>query len=86
VIEHVPALTSVTDEPETVQTELLFDANETARPLDAVAASATGPWSARVSEGCVNVIVCVFCATLVDDVAGALSLVSVVVSICVEAT
>ena len=43
VIEHVPALTSVTDEPETVQTEALFDANDTDSPLDAVAESATGP-------------------------------------------
>jgi hypothetical protein len=58
VIEHVPAPSSATEAPETVQIEVLFEANETARPLDAAADSATGPWSARVSDGCVNVIVC----------------------------
>jgi hypothetical protein len=58
VIEHVPSATSVTDDPETVQTEPLFEANATARPLDAPAESDTGPWSIWVSAGWVNVIVC----------------------------
>ena len=43
VIEQVPVATRVTDEPETVQTAVLFDANETTRPLEAVADNATGP-------------------------------------------
>jgi hypothetical protein len=42
VIEHVPAATSVTVTPETVQTEGVFEANVTVRPESAVALSANG--------------------------------------------
>jgi hypothetical protein len=55
---HVPTATSVTVEPETVQTPVVELAKLTDRPLEAVASSETGPWSTRVSAGCVNVIVC----------------------------
>ena len=58
VIEQVPVATSVADEPETVHTDALFEANETARPLDAFADNTVGPWSTRVSDGCANAIVC----------------------------
>jgi hypothetical protein len=58
VIEQVPTETSVTLVPETVQTLVLFEVDETARPLDAEADNATGPWSTRVSDGCANVIAC----------------------------
>jgi hypothetical protein len=34
------------------------EANETVRADDALAVSATGPWSTRMSAGCANVIVC----------------------------
>jgi hypothetical protein len=58
VSEHVPTATSVTLAPETVQTEELFEANATARLLDALAKIEIGPWSTRVSAGGGNVIVC----------------------------
>ena len=56
---HVPTATSVTVDPETVQTDGVELANETTRPLDADALNDTGPRSTRVSAGCANVIVCV---------------------------
>jgi hypothetical protein len=42
VIEHVPAATSVTTAPETVQTDVVFEAKVTARPELTVALSVNG--------------------------------------------
>jgi len=57
VIEQTPVETSVTEEPETVQTFVVALEKTTGSPLDAAAESDTGPWSTRVSAGCANVIV-----------------------------
>ena len=51
VIEHVPALTRVTELPETVQIAGEFDAYETASPELALAFSVTGPAFTSVSSG-----------------------------------
>jgi hypothetical protein len=56
VIEHVPVATSVADEPETEQIPGVELAKLTASPLEALAESATGPWSTRASAGCVKMI------------------------------
>jgi hypothetical protein len=58
VIEHVPVETSVTLAPLTVQTPVVVLANDTGSPLTAVAVSATGPWSTRVSAGWMKLIDC----------------------------
>ena len=42
VIEHEPAATNVTVVPEIVQTELLFDANDTTKPELAIALKLSG--------------------------------------------
>jgi hypothetical protein len=57
VIVHVPAETSVTDEPVTVQTALVELVKDTPSPLDELAVSETGPWSICVSAGCAKEIV-----------------------------
>jgi hypothetical protein len=57
-IVQVPTATSVTLEPETVQTDVVELAKLTGRPLEALALSYTGPWSTRMSDGCANVIDC----------------------------
>jgi hypothetical protein len=75
VIEQVPTVSSVRVEPEAVHTEVLLDAMPTGKPLDAVAVNETGPWSTRVSSGCAKEIVCAATLTIVDEVAGTLSLV-----------
>ena len=43
VMLQVPAPTIATVEPDTVQTPVLFDANDTSRPDDAVAVRSTVP-------------------------------------------
>ena len=57
MIEHVPAPTIVTVEPDTVHTLELFDANPISKPDDAVAARPTVPSGANVvSDGSVKSI------------------------------
>ena len=46
---HVPDATSVTVEPETVQTDVVVDANDTAPPEDAVALTANAGSDADLS-------------------------------------
>lgn len=58
MIEHVPAATSVTEVPETVQTPELLETSVIARPLEADADREMGPWSTWMSAGCAKVIVC----------------------------
>jgi hypothetical protein len=58
VTVQVPADTSVTVVPATVQTPWVDDVNVTASPEPAVAVSVRVPAVTRTSVGCANVIVC----------------------------
>ena len=65
MIEQIPADTSVTLAPDTVQIAAELLAKLTGRPEGtAVAVSATGPAFSAVSGGCVKLIVCVLFVTL----------------------
>ena len=73
VMVHVPAVTSVTVVPLTVQTGVVVEAKLTVRPELAVALTVTVPALIGVFGGPLNVIVCV-CSTVklcVTDVAAA---------------
>jgi hypothetical protein len=55
---HMPALTSVTVAPETVQTEAELDAKETASAEDAVELTTKGAAPKTLFDRAPNVIVC----------------------------
>jgi len=61
VIEHVPAVIKVTVAPETVQTEVVVEANVTASPELALALSGGGVELSDCVPGGTNVIVCATC-------------------------
>ena len=63
-MEHTPAETKVTVDPDTVQTAKELLVKLTAKPEVAVAVRATGPAASGVSGGCVKLMVCVLCSTL----------------------
>ena len=64
MIEHVPAVSGVTEEPLTVQTLVEFDAKLTVNPELAVAVSESAEAGRVTVPGALNVIVCVPCVTL----------------------
>ena len=63
-MEQVPAETSVTVVPLTVQTGVVVDAKLTVKPELAVAESVTEPLPKATAVGCVNVRVWLGCVTL----------------------
>ena len=60
-MEQLPADTSVTVEPLTVQIGVVVEAKLTVKPELAVAESVTEPLPRATAAGCVNVIVWVAC-------------------------
>ena len=63
MIEQVPAATSVTVVPLTVQIGVVVEAKLTVKPELAVAESVTEPLPKTTEAGCVNVMVCAACVT-----------------------
>ena len=61
---HVPGVNNVTELPDTVQTGVVVDENDTGRPDDAVALTDTGDCDNVALAGAVNVIVCAFFDTV----------------------
>ena len=59
-----PTVSSVTELPETVQMDMLFDVKLTVRPEPEIALSATGPLVSGVSDSGSNEIVCGLLVTL----------------------
>ena len=69
-MEQVPAETSVTVVPLTVQTGVDVEAKLTVKPELAVAESVTGPLPKATAVGCVNVRVCAVPTTVTVCVTG----------------